>query len=587
MSQELNLFKKAEESLIELESQVEIKKKSLWEKFHNLEREKIDADDELLKDWLKEYWLIYPSQTENEYYVAVPKFIDFSVGWLSHTTGGYNIFQINKYTQWLGEIPDWLRGELKIEPPIKISVSDGNVIFEEDKKTIIEDKFGDFITSIGKNTARIKEGKEFDLIAQIIDSGSLPFLPQPVLESDLRKPEVNFDFSGKYSFQQEAYQTFLKYGAIGVYWMTGAGKSFLTMYILDSIIGRKALVVPTLTLKEQWMEYFEKFAPRLKNEVEIITYQAYDKIKKNEYAIIAFDECHVLPADTFSKLATLKTKYRIGLSATPYREDNRTNYIFALTGYPIGLDWGTLLKILGKKHHEVNVYIVANEGAKISLASNLLNRERKTILFVNELRIGERLANLLGLPFIHGATKNRMEIAKNSKAFVASRVMELGISMKDLEHIIEVDFLFGSRREETQRTGRLFHSESDSAKVHDIIMTKEEFENYGKRLHGLVEKGFRINLKPMVSGGFKLLQPKPNNKKVKTSSDLSLVDELFNEGFFRTEKTFTEVCSELENRGVTAIRLKKANIFSKLNSLVTSKQLFKDARNGKKVFVMR
>src|SRR3990167_5900565 len=111
-------------------------------------------------------------------------------------------------------------------------------------------------------------------------------------------------------------------------------------------------------------------------------------------------------------------------SASPYREDGRHSYIFALTGFPIGLNWQDLMKLLGKKYHDINVYIF------------------------DKIEIGERLANILGVPFIHGATKNRIEIAKESKVFIASRVMEMGISIKDLEHIIEVDFLFGSKREE-------------------------------------------------------------------------------------------------------------------------------------------
>lgn len=38
----------------------------------------------------------------------------------------------------------------------------------------------------------------------------------------------------------------------------------------------------------------------------------------------------------------IDTKYRIGLSASPYREDDRTEYIFALTGMPVGIDWQDL-----------------------------------------------------------------------------------------------------------------------------------------------------------------------------------------------------------------------------------------------------
>lgn len=584
----LDPFKKAEESLKELEIEANRKQKEFWDKFHLLESKKIIVDDEMLKEWLEEYWLLYRNpENQDEWFVAVPKFLDFSIGWLDHTTRGYNVFIINKYTQWLGELPDFLRKEIKIEPAKKITLSDDNLKFEEGIEEDIKDKFGQFLTSIGKGTARVKKGKEFDLLAQIIESGSLPFVPNPVDKADMREPQLNFNFDGKYQFQKEAYETFLKYGACGIYWMTGAGKSFLTMYILDSLKGNKTLVVPTLTLIEQWKEYFKIYAPRLLEDVEIVTYQAYNKLKDKNNTIIVFDECHVLPADTFSKLATLKTKYRLGLSATPYREDKRTNYIFALTGYPLGLNWQSLMKILGKKYHDVNVYIVANLQQKINLASNLINPAKKTIIFVNLIDIGEQIANKVGIPFIHGQTKNRLELARTSKCFVASRVMELGVSLKDLEHIIEVDFLFGSRREEVQRTGRLFHS--DIGKTHDIIMTKEEFEQYGKRLHGLIEKGFRINLKPMIVGSFKIIKQQQEKIRSKNGSNMDLLNELFEEGFFRTEKTFGDVCDQLEKRGMTGVSIKRkdGSIFSKLNSLVTSKKLFKDKQGNKKVFVMR
>lgn len=579
-----DIFKQADETLKALELEVEAKQKAFWEKFHELEKKKINIDDELLKEWLSEYWLLYHGEGDS-WFVAVPKFLNFSIGWLHHSTKGYNIFEINKYTQWIGDIPEFIRKEVKIEQPMKITVSDGNVKFDDENSEIVKEKFGSLLSTVGKGSARIKAGKEFELIAKIIEEGSLPFVANPVDKTDMRETKLNYDLKGKFSFQNDAYNLFLKYGAIGVYWMTGAGKSFLTMYVLDSLKGSKLLVVPTTTLKEQWLEYFTQYAPRLINEVEIITYQAYDKVKNKEFMITVFDESHVLPADTFSKLSTIKTKYRLGLSATPYREDGRTNYIFALTGYPTGLDWISLMKILGKNYHDVNVYIVANETAKISLTSNLLNTKKKTVIFVNEIAIGEKIANSLGIPFIHGTTKDRMNIARNSKVFVASRVMELGVSLKDLEHIIEVDFL-GGRKEKIQRTGRLLHSEK--GETHDIIMTKEEFEGFGGRsLHGFVEKGFKINLKPMVSSSFKLMKQQAEKSKKNSSGGLELIDELFNEGFFRTEKTFNEICSQLEKRGMTAITQKKSRIFMKLNSMVFSKKLFKDTRNKKKVFVMR
>lgn len=75
---------------------------------------------------------------------------------------------------------------------------------------------------------------------------------------------------------------------------------------------------------------------------------------------------------------------------------------------------------------------------------------------------------------------------------VVSRVADEGVSIEDLQRIIEVDFLYGSRAQSTQRTGRLMHSQK--AEKHDIIMTFKEFESYGKRIYVLQEKGFHVKI---------------------------------------------------------------------------------------------
>ena len=254
---EINSLSKQNLSLLD-----EMKKKSKW-------------DDDLLKEWYEEYWLTYPS-SDDEWFVAVPKFIPFSLGWLDHTTKGYNVFKINQYTQWLGDLPDFLRKELNIKEPEKIFVSEGNVIFDEGKEEEVKDKYGDMLSSISKGTARIKLGKEFDVIAKIIENGSLPFIPRPVEEKDIIPNQTKISFEGKYHFQKESWETFLKYGAIGIYWMTGAGKDIFSCYALSRIKVKKdekelpnLFVSPNLTILEQLKkDYFPNFAPELVKEVE-------------------------------------------------------------------------------------------------------------------------------------------------------------------------------------------------------------------------------------------------------------------------------------------------------------------------------
>ncbi len=598
------LVKEIQEKNEELQSEITSLSKTNLSLLDDM-KGKFEWDKDLLKEWYEEYWHIYSnSNGENEWFIAVPKFIPFSIGWLDHTTKGYNIFKINQYTQWLGDMPDFLRKELNIKEPEKIFVSDGNLVFTEGKEDEVKDRYGDLLSSVSKGTARVKLGKEFDLIAKIIENGSLPFVPRQVDKKDIIPNSTIIKLEGKYIFQQQAWDNFLKYGAIGIYWMTGAGKDIFSCYALSRIKVKKEdkvlpnlYISPNLTILEQMKkEYFPKYAPELLKEIEegrlvLSTYQGYEKIKDMELGLTIYGECHVLPADTFSRLATLKTKYRIGQSASPYREDGRHSYIFALTGFPIGLNWQDLMKLLGKKYHDINVYIFDTMEQKIRFATNLVAKDIKTLLFVDKIEIGERLANILGVPFIHGATKNRIELAKSSKIFVASRVMELGISIKDLQHIIEVDFLFGSKREEIQRTGRLFHSESKEAKKHDILMTKEEFETYGKRLHGLVEKGFKINLRPMITGSFQIKKQekiKGSSKSKITGKDYNqIISDLFDEGFFRVTVNASEVKERVAKRGIVISQRISSNIHNKLSSLVRSKKIAKFKQNGFYVYQER
>ncbi len=1066
------LVKELEEKNKELQTEISSLSKNNLSLLDNSKKE-FEWDKDLLKEWHEEYWHTYSNQSgENEWFIAVPKFIPFSLGWLDHTTKGYNVFKINQYTQWLGEMPEFLRKELNIKEPEKIFVSDGNLVFTEGKEDEVKERYGDLLSSVSKGTARVRLGKEFDLIAKIIENGSLPFVPKQVDEGDLIPNQTNISFEGKYIFQKHAWDNFLKYGAIGIYWMTGAGKDIFSCYALSRIKVKEGdqilpnlYVSPNLTILEQMRkEYFPKYAPELLKDIEdgkliLSTYQGYDKIKGMKFGLTIFGESHVLPADSFSRLATIKTKYRIGQSASPFREDGRslgydepillkvdgkigmykigkfidknlnkrenksnikdvkvltninekvewrnasqisrhnqknnilklkissgrditvsddhsimildnnfriiprecksiqrgdivllpskishkenptpyslarilgwylaegsmthhkkgycvsfslnkteqnyaeqivldllnygikssiykpknrneikvvasnkkaylflkefgfeftnshtkrvppqvfdfvnecieeflkayqlgdagvtvnqelasdiaylysfigkfatihrslnssvcnfpdghiidkpcqryivkpstsinqspfdylpinfmeksfekiltkrrkeiairnvrsfshktfvkilgneayrrlkilkiihlqekitttdlsktlflkkrtaeailrsfskkeliyriskghkylgdaiwkltnsgkdiincysrmqlifdgdfkfgkviskerisykhkyvydfavpntqtfiagsggvlchnTNYIFALTGFPIGLNWQDLMKLLGKKYHDINVYIFDTLEQKIRFATNLIAKDTKTLLFVDKIAVGERLANILGVPFVHGATKNRIQIAKESKVFIASRVMELGISIKDLEHVIEVDFLFGSKREEIQRTGRLFHSESKEAKKHDILMTKEEFESYGKRLHGLVEKGFKINLRPMITGSFQIKKPetiKGKSTSARTGKDYNqIVNDLVDEGFFSVPVTAEEVRKRVSKKGIVVSSRISANINNKLNSLVKSKRIAKFKQSGKSVYQER
>lgn len=463
---------------------------------------KLDIDDEEFKEFFKKPYLTIPKGGD-EWFVVVPSFIPFHVGILDRREGNFNIFIINKFTRWMGDLPEFMQEDIQLPEPKDYKVIDGMFHFDPKLKSEVEKQFSHRLGNIGKRQARIKRGNEFDLIAEIIRDGSLPFVPNPVDEVDLRERVEGSESiitTGKFKFHKDAWDSFMKFGAIGIYWMTGAGKDIFAIHALDSVtVGDlpNLFLAPNRTILQQLEEdYIPKFAPRLAKEIKsgkliLSTYQGAGKFKNQEFGLVIFGECHRLPANTFSALATYKTKYRIGQSASPFREDGRTDLIFAMTGQPVGLDWLAIMNLLGKKYHEVNVHIVKNKTEKFNRAEELYNPKKSTLFFVWQIEDGKRLKNKLGLPFIYGQTKKRMEILKENPSVIVSQVGEMGISLKKLQHIIEVGFHYGSRAKQLQKTGRLFHSAS--AERHDIIFTEEEYSKYKKRLYSLVEKGFKLN----------------------------------------------------------------------------------------------
>ena len=295
--------------------------------------------------------------------------------------------------------------------------------------------------------------------------------------------------SGRINFMEET-------GMVGIYWPPSAGKTYISLYCGERVRGKKLVVVPSRTLKEQWMQ---KIATLVQHpeEWEVQTYHYLIGKKGWVYsmattALTIFDEAHHLPATTFSKLSTIRTKYRIGLSASPYREDGRTDYIFALTGFPVGMDWGELMRIGIIEQPSIRVMLCTSRQEKRNKLEYLLKSlEGKILVFCDSLREGDYLSKYLLIPYVHGKSVNRMETFAANRIVIASRIADEGLSIKDLGTVIEYDFLGGSRRQETQRVGRVMHGEHKGK--HIILMTDSEFNKYEKRLYALEEHGMRIS----------------------------------------------------------------------------------------------
>ena len=456
----------------------------------------------------KHPYYMYPAG-KNTLYVIVPKFYpSFSVGWLKDEIDGvWNRYEVNQYAVLFGSVPEQILKRLKVPKPIKATVEDNQITFAPEDKKSIKKRLYKHVTDWTDKSARITRGNEYTIIDQILQSGHIPFVPKRV------KDEHVIDGNNEIKlrpYQRPVWNNFLKHGAVGVFHPTGSGKSFIGMTALDRIrvkdkvkpdddsqpterrTRRNLIISPKRTLVSQWAEYMEKYVPDALDNTLITTYQGFRDYDE-KFGVTIYDECRRLPATTFSRLSTISTEYRIGCDATPYREDGKNHLIVALTGFPQSINWQSYMQKYGPGYHAIKVHIVKTERAKIAKAISLYDERKRTMFYSYHLNIGERLANTLALPFITAETVDRLGVMKNNHSFVASSVFSEGVSIADLDSVIEISFHHGSRQEEMQLSGRLMHSKKKH-KIHHIIMTYEEFDKYKKRLLSLEGNGFHIRL---------------------------------------------------------------------------------------------
>ena len=139
------------------------------------------------------------------------------------------------------------------------------------------------------------------------------------------------------------------------------------------------------------------------------------------------------------------------------------------------------------------LYIVDNYNQKLKKLDELLRIPVKTLIFCDSIKLGKQISKRYGIPFIYGESKGRLKTIRESDVCVVSRVADEGVSVGDIERVIEVAFLAGSRRQESQRFGRLMHSQEKEPQ-HIIIMTERELQLYQKRLYAITERGFNIEV---------------------------------------------------------------------------------------------
>lgn len=414
---------------------------------------------------------------------------------------------------------------------------------------------------------------------------SYPFyyeqLKRVFIENGLRVKELNLEFK-KFEFnfnvnlrdyQKEAIEKWKENNFKGVIALpTGAGKTLIGIQAIQEVKVPTLIVAFTKEQLMQWREHIIKNSsvrPEIglyysdEKEIKpitITTYQtAYRHISElsTKFDLLIIDEVHHLPADKFRDIALgMFASKRLGLSATPYREDGRHVELFKLMG---GVIYSKSVDELINKGYlapydivQVKVFLTAEERKKylellskyraysggkkikellelakngdekaieaikiyndikkiVNLAANkivkleeIVNKEKgkKILIFTQYVDQAEEIAKKFNAFLISGKTskserKYIFEKFKRMQAgiLVLTTVGDEGLDIPDASVGIIVTGT-GSRRQFIQRLGRLLRPAGNKrAILYEIIVAGTQ-EEYQAKKRRIVDDIFQIS----------------------------------------------------------------------------------------------
>ena len=324
----------------------------------------------------------------------------------------------------------------------------------------------------------------------------------------------------------------------------GSGKTIAALGVMAAVEGETLVLVPSRELVDQWRDALLTHTSLTEaqvgeyhgdvKEIRPVTIATYHTagmdrhralFEERRWGLVVYDEVHHIPAPIHRRTADLQTKHRLGLSATPLREDDAESEIFTLVGPPIGTDWGALFEAGYVAEPEVeiryvpwgsddarNAYVssqgherrqvAASNPAKVDEIRHVLRAHpgQKALIFVEYLDQGDLIAEELGVPFVSGETPHarRRRLFEQFRSgprdvLVVSRIGDEGLDLPEAEVAIAASGLGGSRRQGAQRAGRTMRPVG-KARMYVLATRGTDEEDFARRrMAHLAEKGVRVN----------------------------------------------------------------------------------------------
>jgi DNA excision repair protein ERCC-3 len=445
------------------------------------------------------------------------------------------------------DLEEWVQSQWQRANRFRLFThDDGYVVLEAGSESLMgnvarqkldEDEL---VAPISETESWVREGSEAAVKRTLYEAG-YPVVDDRDLDTgDPVDVELSVDLR---EYQQDWVDRFRDQRSGVLVGPSGSGKTVTAIGILAAIGGETLILVPSRELAGQWraelLEHTTLDEAQIgeyhggQTDIRPVTIATYRTAGMDRHralfdsrgwGLVIYDEVHHIPAEIYRRSADLQTKHRLGLSATPVREDDREAEIFTLIGPPIGTDWSRLFEAGYVQEPEVRIRylpwgdemaqnewanaegrdrhrVAAENPAKIAETRRLLDAhpDASALVFVDWLDQGEAIAEALDVPFVSGEMPHRRrdQVFESFRdgdldTLVVSRVGDEGIDLPNAAVAIVASGLGGSRRQGAQRAGRTMRPAGGS-RVYVLATRGTSEEEFAQRqMRHLAEKGIRV-----------------------------------------------------------------------------------------------
>lgn len=337
----------------------------------------------------------------------------------------------------------------------------------------------------------------------------------------------------------------------------GGGKTFLGLHTVAKVRRSTIVIVPKIDLMEQWAEDVERLfgikASRFgsgKHELGPITIATADALIHNprvdlsRFGLAVYDEVHRVATSLRKGLMQrLPARYRMGLTATPDREDGQTRVIEYLfgdkllektipelvregylvlpsvrgiqTNFSTGIDFSEdHTERTWKQYHGLTDALARSQSRNQLICDLVAAEPERTWLILSPSRkshakrLAELLAQRTGLD-VRCATsdvkgKKRKQLMKDFQTgafpiMTATSIADEGFNVRHLDRVL-LALPEGSRGQTTQRLGRLMRPEGEHPIVYDLVDVNVPIlkKRWSKRKSVYRKLGMEVELCPTV-----------------------------------------------------------------------------------------